>query len=685
MYERFFGLADAPFRLTPDPRYLFLSSKHADAIAHLRLGLEESSGFVCITGDVGTGKTTLLRAFLTGLGPEVATAYIFNPALTALELLQTINAELGLPASSTSQKALVDALNVHLLAQREAGRRSIVVIDEAQNLSVDVLEQLRLLSNLETTTEKLLRIVLVGQPQLRTLLLHPELIQLNQRITLRWHMGPLAYKETIAYIRHRLQIASGGEEVPELVSSGATRLIHRYAGGVPRLINMIAHRAMLAAFAADESVVGTRAVRQAYREIGALPLARSHPPRRRLWVGAAAAAAVAGLAFGAWRLWPPDLRIALLRRPEAPLATNAPAPSPPAPAPDDVDRQPGTDAQAGVGATATGPDTTVAAAPPDDAPAPIAAAEAPSPEPPPAVPDTPPPPPPIVEPPVADAPPDPTPAEVAAAPAPEPTPPPAEAPPPEPPAEVAKIEPPAPPSDAPVPAPADTPSTEASEAMPIVPVAEATSRLSDLDRVASAKSAIQSLLGTWRVRPLEPSESGAIVDLTGIAQRRGLDHLPIVGNVSMLRLLDLPAILELRLPETNGPRYVTLTELGLDTSVLTIDGTPTRVPAGFIDRHWFGQAYVLWRDFDSLGRTFGREASGPPVARLQDLLRRVGLYDGPANGHFDAATSAAVLEFQRSRFLQVDGRIGRLTRIVLYAAAGGYPRPTISAPPGAPS
>src|SRR5207244_8651607 len=136
MYERFFGLADAPFRLTPDPRYLFLSRKHAEALAHLKLGLSESSGFVCITGDVGTGKTTLLRSFLADVGPKTSSAYIFNPALTALELLQTINAELGIPASSTSQKALIDALNVHLLAQRQAGRRSIVVIDEAQALSI---------------------------------------------------------------------------------------------------------------------------------------------------------------------------------------------------------------------------------------------------------------------------------------------------------------------------------------------------------------------------------------------------------------------------------------------------------------------------------------------------------------------------------------------------------------------
>ena len=211
MYERFFGLVDAPFRLTPDPRYLFLSRKHADALAHLRLGLSESSGFVCITGDVGTGKTTVLRHFLGELAPESSVAYVVNPTLSPLELLQTINAEFGLPARRTSKKELIDHLNRHLLAQREAGSRAVVVVDEAQALSMEVLEHLRLLSNLETTTEKLLRIILVGQPQLRALLAHPELAQLNQRITLRWHIGPLDREETMAYVRHRLEIASEGQ------------------------------------------------------------------------------------------------------------------------------------------------------------------------------------------------------------------------------------------------------------------------------------------------------------------------------------------------------------------------------------------------------------------------------------------------------------------------------------------
>src|SRR5207247_946526 len=179
----------------------------------------------------------------------VAIAYVFNPALSAEELLQRIVRELGVAAASGTQAALTDALNVHLLAERKAGRLSVVVIDEAQAVSIEVLEQLRLLSNLETNTEKLLRLVLVGQPQLAELLLDPALAQLNQRITLRWHLGPLTAEETAAYVRHRLSVASGGK-VTDLFTRSALRLVHRLSRRVPRLVNMIAHRALVAAYVA---------------------------------------------------------------------------------------------------------------------------------------------------------------------------------------------------------------------------------------------------------------------------------------------------------------------------------------------------------------------------------------------------------------------------------------------------
>jgi len=566
MYERFFGLADAPFRLTPDPRYLFLSPKHAEALAHLKLGLRESSGFVCITGDVGTGKTTLLRAFLAGLGHENATAYIFNPPLSALELLKTINAELGLFAATGSRKKLVDALNAHLLAQREAGRRSMVIIDEAQALSIDVLEQLRLLSNLETATEKLLRIVLVGQPQLRALLLHPELVQLNQRITLRWHMGPLSSRETVAYVRHRLRVAGGDGPPPRIFTRPALRLVHRISRGVPRLINMVAHRSMVAAFAADRRVVRVALVRQAHREIGAVPLAAAAPaPRRRVaWVTAAVGTCLGVVALGVGGLaWRPERSFGGAGESPLPASVVRPAAETPAPA---------------VAATRP-PESLVTAV----------------------------------------------------------------------------------------------------ESAPVAPATDVERRLASLDARASTRAAIAAILAAWHARPLARDEPAGTADLARIAARRGLEDLPLVGNASMLRLLDLPAILELRVPGAAQPREVVLTGMADSRALLVIDGHPTSVDPAFLDQHWFGQAHLLWRDFERLGSTFGRGGHGAPVAHLQALLRRAGTYHGAPTGQFDAATEAAVLAFQRARFLSVDGRVGRLTRIVLYAAAGGYPRPRLGA------
>ncbi|TMA37483.1 MAG: peptidoglycan-binding protein, partial [Deltaproteobacteria bacterium] len=369
MYERFFGLGDAPFRLTPDPRYLFLSSKHAEALAHLRLGLKESSGFVCITGDVGTGKTTLLRAFLAELGPEVTAAYIISPALSTLELLQRINREFGLPGTSTSQMELVDTLNAHLLAQHQAGRVSVVVVDEAQAFSMDLLEQLRLLSNLETATEKLLRVVLVGQPQLRTLLLDPAMAQLNQRITLRWHMGPLRYRETVAYVRHRLAVASDGKAA-RLFTVPALRLTHSLADGVPRLINMIAHRAMLAAFVSRQPRVTRRSVVRAYREIKAVPLPGTlSVVRRAAWGGAGVAVGVGVVTLGVPLGWFRDIRrpvrMETTPRPAEVVAKTAPV-VPPAEAPR-VEAAPGA-AEPAPAATAA-PAAPGATAAPEPAPA----------------------------------------------------------------------------------------------------------------------------------------------------------------------------------------------------------------------------------------------------------------------------------------------------------------------------
>ena len=266
MYEKFYGLRDNPFRLTPDPDYLYLSKGHQEALGHLLFGVNEGSGVVVISGEIGAGKTTLLRTLVRNLDERTTVAYIFNPTLSSLELLQSINADLGLPATSTSKKELTDELNRFLLDQQTAGRRVVVIVDEAQNLEPGVLEQLRLLSNLETEHEKLLHVILVGQPELRTMLARPELAQLDQRVTLRWHLGPMSAAETAAYVRHRLRIAAAMREAVHF-SPRALRLVHRYSRGIPRLINIVCHRTLLIGYTCEEREIGWRLIRQAITEL----------------------------------------------------------------------------------------------------------------------------------------------------------------------------------------------------------------------------------------------------------------------------------------------------------------------------------------------------------------------------------------------------------------------------------
>jgi general secretion pathway protein A len=296
MYETFFGLSDLPFRLTPDPRYLFMSAKHREAFAHLVYGISEGSGFVAITGEVGAGKTTLIRALLAEHSKNVTVASIVNPVLTSTELLQTINAELGLPSRSTSRKELTEDLAAFLKENKAAGRRTVIIVDEAQNLDPVVLEQLRLLTNLETETEKLLQVVLVGQPELQGILQRHDLRQLNQRVTERWHLDKLDRDEAMEYVRHRLRIAGAHTE---LVDPAALDLVYRFTDGVPRLINILGHRAMLVAFTRSRGRVGADEVASAARELGYAPqVARSAGLSwGRVAAGTAAAAAAAVVAY----------------------------------------------------------------------------------------------------------------------------------------------------------------------------------------------------------------------------------------------------------------------------------------------------------------------------------------------------------------------------------------------------
>lgn len=297
MYAAFFGLERLPFSIAPDPRSLFLSERHREALAHLLYGQAGSGGFVLLTGEVGTGKTTVCRCFLQQIPPECAAAYIFNPKLSAQELLATICDEFGVAHAASdpahpSIKECVDPLNAWLLAQHAAGRHCVLVIDEAQSLSGDVLEQLRLLTNLETDEKKLLQIILIGQPELRELVARPELTQLAQRVIARYHLGPLTAPETAQYIAHRLAVA--GWQGPLPFAPRALARIHALAGGVPRRINLLCDRAMLAAYAAGRREVDAAMVRGAAREVFGAGDARA-AWRARWPVALAGAAAGAAL------------------------------------------------------------------------------------------------------------------------------------------------------------------------------------------------------------------------------------------------------------------------------------------------------------------------------------------------------------------------------------------------------
>ena len=282
MYERHFGFSEKPFNLTPDSRYLFLSSKHQEAYANLEFGVAQGSGFLLLTGEVGTGKTTLIRHFLSQVGPDVRTAVILYPALSAGELFHAILQDLDVPFAGGTLKDAVDALARALIEARRLGLKVVVLIDEAQSLKPHVLEQLRLLSNLETEREKLLTVVLVGQPELRDMLDQPALRQLSQRITSRSHLEPLNLEQTRSYVRHRLVVAGGsGSEIAD----HAVRRVYALSGGVPRLVNLLCDRALLGAFGRGQKSVDVALVETAAAEV--LP---QLPPRKRdrgPWIEAA--------------------------------------------------------------------------------------------------------------------------------------------------------------------------------------------------------------------------------------------------------------------------------------------------------------------------------------------------------------------------------------------------------------
>jgi general secretion pathway protein A len=598
MYEKFFGLDELPFQLTPDPRYLFLSSKHREALGHLVYGIREGAGFVCITGEIGAGKTTLLRALLREADETIHYAYVLNPVLTGVELLQEINHELGIEVAGTRRELLL-ALNQALLEHQAEGRRVVLVIDEAQALDGAILEQLRLLSNFETETAKLLQIVLVGQPELRDLLARPDLEQLNQRVTVRWHLGRLDRSETAQYVAHRLRTAG---QVRTLFTPGALAAVHTHSRGVPRLINVVCHRALLVAYATDRPKVNRGVVRRALaelrRHVPARRVARRHSP---IWAAASAVAAVllGAVAVLGWQRY--DAGPRRLETAEADVADQRLASAPVEPA---ADPAPEGGAPAGSATPAAGQvnDDGAAAAIGEGEPDAAGAASSEG-------------------------------GGAAAA------------------------------------------ADDGSEALPTAPAVDPL----EIERVMladglrqtspgnSAYEATEALLRAWDAKPLSPEEAARpSLDLRRIGAARGLEYLSFTGNLNLLRVLDLPAILELAPVDGSASRFVAVSHLDDEATRLAIGRSEIAVSPGVLAEAWFGKAHLFWRDLDRMGGVLSVGSVSPKVRRLHSLLRGVGVYAGPDAEIFGPATEEAVMRFQRGKRLFADGKAGPLTMITLY-------------------
>jgi general secretion pathway protein A len=549
MYEAYYGFREKPFNLTPDPKFLYLSVKHHEAFAHLEFGLEQRGGFMVITGEVGTGKTTLCRYFLDRLDERTVSAFILYPALGTTELLRSINRDLGVSNEGETDKELIDALHRFLLDSRQANKNIVLVIDEAQNLSRDVLEQVRLISNLETDTEKLIQIVLIGQSELNDKLGQDDLRQLEQRITARYHLTPLSRSEMTQYIRHRLAVAGGLGRVD--FTSGALRVVHRFSQGVPRLINLVCDRSLLAGYVLEKNEIDARLVRQAIKELNMRK--RRSWFRRPRWAVASvvgvAAALLAGLGIAGYRLvdgGPFSLK------PSALIAS--------------VGSSSSTSA-AGMGAVPTM-----------------------------------------------------TPDELA-------------------------------------------------EHFEL--------RLVTLSRELSRQAASAVLLERWGIRLGGGLAAiSALEDMPALAERAALEYSELATNISQLRALNLPAVLELMHPSKDRIVFVTLTSLEGDSAILYFaPGDFFKVPISVLEKYWTGRARLFWRDFEQLRSS----DAGSQLSWARLKLKTLGML--PSDGADDAeGLEQAVRELQKKVQIEPTGIVSPETRMAIYSLDESYRVPRLFEP-----
>ncbi len=629
MYNSYFGFAETPFTITPDAKFLYLSPRHGDALAHLRYGLFESNGFVLLTGEVGTGKTVLCRCVLDQLPEAIDAALILNPRQTALELMANICDELHIPYPNNvaSIKLLIDLLNRHLLENHAKGRRTVLIIDEAQNLSEDVLEQVRLLTNLETSKHKLLQILLIGQPELNEILARPQMRQLNQRITARYHIPPLTQTETTAYIQHRLAVA--GVQRP-LFTKEAMAKIYRLSKGIPRLINIICDRALLGAYAENTALVGPKTVAQAAHEVLTVERRDQFTSLAGVLVSTMLLIAL-GVSAYTFKLEPMH---SVASRPEhRPIATKAEPPAQEVVS-DSVTELP---IATGISEVESSHDAAllitknkvVAAAAAEQAVlSEVATIE--------------------VEP--AATAPDAAPAEVLTA---------------------AMIE------IAAQTEPAATDVAAVALQGSVAGVAEAVSVSGDVHTLlndprcaSTTDNGIAELFQLWG-KHYEPQPGRTACE---VAEQEGLHCLHGTGTWNNLRTLNRPAIVEMQGVQGNW-QHLIATTIEEDGIVLNCAGKAVTVDVGTADQYWFGEYLLLWKS-PGLRKRLEFGDRGRDVQTLREQLEQVlnistiEAVDPRQRMIFDEGLRRLVIQFQRQYALQPDGIAGKATMLLLNTLTG---------------
>jgi general secretion pathway protein A len=611
MYEKFFNFREKPFKLVPNPAYLFLSKSHEETLAHLNYSLAEGDGFVEITGEVGTGKTTLCRAFLENLDANTTAAYIFNPRLGPKQLIRTINDELGIKYDSDNTKDIIDKLNSYLIRKKAQQKRIILLIDEAQNLSRTVLEQLRLLSNLETNKEKLLQIILVGQPELSDLIDSHELRQLSQRITLRYRLAPLNSREMVAYIKYRISIAAQKPGIK--FSRAAFRRIYRYSRGIPRVINILCDRSLLTAFSLNRHKITGSIVRASIKEL------KGHTVTRKFdltgWNKAFITIAIlCGLLATALFHQPLFEGIASYfnqsQSSEVEKSTiGEPAPideiteNSQEPGVSDWDNSPATYPNAPGISELTTPGTSEGDRSLD-----------------------------------SDSPPDPA-------------------------------------------------AQQSSLLKEQAPNGKKTVTLADhlaaMDIGSSRHIALKNALGLWQT-PIEfkpyldnLDDDQAFFRLT--AKPGGIFIHRIKTDLSLLRRLDLPAILEFFPASSEAPGYLTLSKT--EGEKIIFDGPlgdkEIETNEAQVNLYWSGVAYLPWKDFLSIWGTLPTRTNKDSIITLKLLLHDLGYLDVELNDDYDSRTRAVIEEIQSKHGILSDGIVGPLTKIILYRLEGSFDMPRL--------